>query len=71
MTLSEHVFLYCERGTSQALLAEPVIAASNAAFLLTALAGLWPLLAQGSRVSMTGPRPWPFAAPKSCRAAAR
>jgi hypothetical protein len=44
MTLSEHVFLYCERGTSQALLAEPVNAASNAAFLLAALAGLWLLL---------------------------
>jgi hypothetical protein len=44
MTLSQHVFLYCERGTSEALLAEPVNAASNAAFLLAALAGLWLLL---------------------------
>ncbi len=40
MTLGEHVFLYCERGTSDALLAEPVNAASNGAFLLAALAGL-------------------------------
>ncbi len=40
MTLGEHVFLYCERGTSEALLAEPVNAASNGAFLLAALAGL-------------------------------
>lgn len=44
MTYSEHVFLYCERGTSEALLAEPFNAASNAAFLLAALAGLWLLL---------------------------
>jgi hypothetical protein len=44
MTLSQHVFLYCERGTSEALLAEPINAASNAAFLLAALAGLWLLL---------------------------
>ena len=44
MTLSQHVFLYCERGTSEALLAEPVNAASNAAFLLAGLAGLWLLL---------------------------
>jgi hypothetical protein len=40
MTLGEHVFLYCERGTSEALLAEPVNAASNGAFVLAALAGL-------------------------------
>jgi hypothetical protein len=40
MTLGEHVFLYCERGTSAALLAEPVNAASNGAFVLAALAGL-------------------------------
>lgn len=40
MTLAEHVFLYCERGGSDALLAEPVNAASNAGFLLAALVGL-------------------------------
>ncbi|MGE5260278.1 MAG: ceramidase domain-containing protein [Actinomycetota bacterium] len=40
MTLGEHVFLYCERGTSGALLAEPINAASNGAFVLAALAGL-------------------------------
>jgi hypothetical protein len=44
MALGEHVFLYCERGTSEALLAEPVNAASNGAFLLAALAGLTLLL---------------------------
>ena len=44
MTLGEHVFLYCERGTNEALLAEPVNAASNGAFLLAALAGLTLLL---------------------------
>ncbi len=44
MGLSEHVFLYCERGTSAALLAEPFNAASNVAFLLAALAALWLLL---------------------------
>lgn len=44
MTLSEHLFLYCERGASEALLAEPVNAASNAAFLLAGLAALWLLL---------------------------
>jgi hypothetical protein len=44
MTLSEHVFLYCERGRSEALFAEPFNAASNAAFLLAALAALWLLL---------------------------
>ncbi len=44
MSLGEHVFLYCERGTSEALLAEPANAASNAAFLLAALAGLALLL---------------------------
>ena len=44
MTLGEHVFLYCERGTNEALLAEPVNAASNGAFLLAALAGLALLL---------------------------
>ena len=44
MALGEHVFLYCERGTSTALLAEPFNAASNAAFLLAALAALQLLL---------------------------
>jgi hypothetical protein len=44
MSPSEHVFLYCERGTSAALLAEPFNAASNAAFLLAALTALWLLL---------------------------
>ncbi len=29
MNFGEHVFLYCERGTNEALLAEPVNAASN------------------------------------------
>jgi hypothetical protein len=40
MGLSEHVFLYCERGRGEALLAEPFNAASNAAFLLAALVAL-------------------------------
>jgi hypothetical protein len=40
MTFGEHVFLYCERGTNTALLAEPINAASNAAFLLAGLIGL-------------------------------
>ena len=44
MALGENVFLYCERGTSTALLAEPFNAASNAAFLLAALVGLQLLL---------------------------
>lgn len=44
MNLSQHVFLYCERGASVALLAEPFNAASNAAFVLAALAALWLLL---------------------------
>ena len=43
-TLGEHVFLYCERGTSEAFLAEPINAASNGAFLLAALGGLALLL---------------------------
>jgi len=47
MTFGEHVFLYCERGTNAALLAEPINAVSNVAFLLAALVGLqlvlwWP-----------------------------
>jgi hypothetical protein len=40
MNFGEHVFLYCERGTNAALLAEPINAVSNAAFLLAALVGL-------------------------------
>jgi hypothetical protein len=40
MTFGEHVFLYCERGTDTALLAEPINALSNAAFLLAGLVGL-------------------------------
>lgn len=40
MTFGEHVFLYCERGTNPALLAEPINAVSNVAFLLAALVGL-------------------------------
>jgi hypothetical protein len=37
MSLSEHVFLYCERGTSALLLAEPWNAASNAGFIVVGL----------------------------------
>jgi Ceramidase len=44
MALSDHVYLYCERGLDPSLLAEPINAASNAAFLLAALAGLVLLL---------------------------
>jgi Ceramidase len=40
MTFGEHVFLCCERGTDTALLAEPINAASNAAFLLAGWVGL-------------------------------
>ncbi len=40
MSLTDHVLLYCERGTNEVLLAEPVNAASNAGFLLAALIGL-------------------------------
>lgn len=40
MNFGEDVFLYCERGTNAALLAEPINAVSNAAFLLAALVGL-------------------------------
>jgi hypothetical protein len=40
MGLSERVLLYCERGRSEALFAEPFKAASNAAFLLAALVAL-------------------------------
>lgn len=39
MTFGERVFLYCERGANEALLAEPFNALSNGAFLLAALAG--------------------------------
>lgn len=42
--LSEHVFRYCERATSEALFAEPLNAATNAAFLLAALVALLLLL---------------------------
>jgi hypothetical protein len=44
MSLSQHVFLYCERGTNEALFAEPLNAASNASFLLAALAAILLLL---------------------------
>ena len=44
MSLSQHVFLYCERGTNEALFAEPLNAASNASFLLAALAAFLLLL---------------------------
>lgn len=44
MSFSEHVFLYCERGSNTALLAEPFNAASNAAFILAALVALLLLL---------------------------
>ncbi|HZJ12992.1 MAG TPA: ceramidase domain-containing protein [Methyloceanibacter sp.] len=40
MTFGEHVFRYCERGASDALLAEPLNALSNIAFLVAALIGL-------------------------------
>jgi hypothetical protein len=46
MTLGEHVFLYCERGANEALLAEPVNALSNGAFLLAALAGFFMVMRQ-------------------------
>lgn len=42
--LSEHVFRYCERATSEALFAEPLNAATNVAFLLAALVALLLLL---------------------------
>jgi len=44
MTFGERVFQYCERGTNEALLAEPVNALSNVAFLLAALAGFFIVL---------------------------
>ena len=40
MTFGEHVFLYCERGSNPELVAEPINALSNAAFLLAGLVGL-------------------------------
>jgi hypothetical protein len=43
MTFGEHVFLYCERGTNEALWAEPINAISNAGFLLAALI-FWQLI---------------------------
>ncbi len=43
MTFGERVFLYCERGTDEALWAEPINAISNAGFLLAALIA-WQLL---------------------------
>jgi Ceramidase len=39
MIFGERVFLYCERGANEAMLAEPANALSNVAFLLAALAG--------------------------------
>jgi hypothetical protein len=39
MIFGERVFMYCERGTSEALLAEPINAITNLAFLIAALAG--------------------------------
>ena len=41
MIFSEHVFLYCERGSDTALLAEPANAASNLGYIFVALAGFW------------------------------
>jgi Ceramidase len=43
MTFGEHVFLYCERGTNEALWAEPINAISNAGFFLAALI-FWQLI---------------------------
>jgi hypothetical protein len=40
MSFGEHVLLYCERGTNTELLAEPINALSNVAFLLAGLIGL-------------------------------
>jgi Ceramidase len=45
-TFGERVFLYCERGTNEALLAEPINALSNGAFLLAALVGFLLVLRQ-------------------------
>ncbi len=44
MNFSEHLYRYCERGTSDALLAEPINVISNLAFLFAALIGLQLLL---------------------------
>jgi len=46
MTFGERVFHYCERGTNEAMLAEPANALSNVAFLLAALAGFAMVLRQ-------------------------
>jgi hypothetical protein len=43
MTLGERVYIYCERGTSEALWAEPINVISNAGFFLAALI-FWQLL---------------------------
>jgi len=50
MSLSQHVFLYCERGSNEALFAEPLNAASNASFLLAAIAALLLLLRRPSEM---------------------
>jgi hypothetical protein len=47
MALGEHVFLYCERGASEALLAEPINAASNLGFIAAAIFGLMLVLRRG------------------------
>lgn len=44
MSLGERVFLYCERGTSGELFAEPLNAVSNLSFLLAALIALMMLM---------------------------
>jgi hypothetical protein len=44
MNFGEPIFLYCERGNDSALLAEPINALSNGAFLVAALIGLQLLL---------------------------
>jgi len=46
MTFGERVFHYCERGTNEAMLAEPANALSNVAILLAALAGFAMVLRQ-------------------------
>ena len=48
MTLSDRVFQYCERGTNPSLLAEPVNALSNIAFVVAGAAVLYMLLRQPS-----------------------
>jgi hypothetical protein len=44
MSLGEKIFLYCERGTNEALFAEPLNAVSNLAFFLAALVALLMLM---------------------------